>query len=105
MLQALSKDPARRYATAEQLAGDLRRYFAKEPVRARGNAAAYRARRIRRAPSRGLELGGPGLPLLIGSLLVLLGQRRDLIAECTGRCRAKPGRDGLDLAGRSFHAA
>ncbi len=42
VLHALAKDPARRYPSAEQLADDLRRHLEKKPVRARGNAIAYR---------------------------------------------------------------
>jgi serine/threonine protein kinase len=34
-LKAMAKTPSRRYATAGELAGDLRRYLASEPIRAR----------------------------------------------------------------------
>jgi serine/threonine protein kinase len=34
-LKAMAKSPARRYATARELAEDLRRYLAREPIRAR----------------------------------------------------------------------
>ncbi|MBL8861080.1 MAG: protein kinase [Planctomycetes bacterium] len=45
VLKALSKDPARRYATAGELGQDLRRWLAHEPVSARPDSTAYRAAR------------------------------------------------------------
>lgn len=51
VLKALQKDPARRYASAEQLAEDLRRVLANEPVLARPDTAAYRTKKfLRRHP-------------------------------------------------------
>ena len=42
-LMALRKEPDRRYATVEQLAADLRRHLAGQPVAARPGSASYRA--------------------------------------------------------------
>jgi serine/threonine-protein kinase len=44
--KALKKDPAERYASADAMADDLRRYLAGHPVRARGDALGYRARKF-----------------------------------------------------------
>jgi len=41
VLKALRKEPDRRYASVEQLADDIGRYLAGEPVRARGETALY----------------------------------------------------------------
>ena len=46
LLKALARDPARRYATANDLAADLRRYLANEPVLARVPAYGYRLQRF-----------------------------------------------------------
>lgn len=46
VLRAMQKDPQRRYASAEQLADDITRYLAGQPVRARADTLAYRARKF-----------------------------------------------------------
>ena len=46
VLMALRKEPARRYATAAQLAEDLERYLAGRPVRAQRDTLAYRTRKF-----------------------------------------------------------
>ena len=40
VLKAIDKDPARRYATADAIAEDLRRYLADEPIQARRTSTA-----------------------------------------------------------------
>jgi serine/threonine protein kinase len=46
VLMALRKDPARRYASAEQLGGDIGRYLADLPVVARADTFAYRSQKF-----------------------------------------------------------
>jgi serine/threonine protein kinase/tetratricopeptide (TPR) repeat protein len=45
VLKALEKDRTRRYATAQELADDLRRYLEDEPVQARSPSLVHRARK------------------------------------------------------------
>lgn len=50
--KALHKDPSRRYQTVDVFADDLGRYLRHEPVRARRDSIAYRARKfVRRHPA------------------------------------------------------
>ncbi|MET0658348.1 MAG: tetratricopeptide repeat-containing protein kinase family protein, partial [Steroidobacteraceae bacterium] len=55
ILKALKKDPAERYASAEQFAEDLRRYLRGFPVAARADTTTYRMRKfVRRNRSAAL---------------------------------------------------
>ena len=68
ILTAMSKDPARRYASAAALAADVRRHLAGEPVTARGATSVYRARRWARRHQvvLGTAVGG-----VVGAGLIL----------------------------------
>jgi eukaryotic-like serine/threonine-protein kinase len=48
VLRALRKEPARRYASAEQLVDDIERFRRRLPVRARPDTLGYRARKLMR---------------------------------------------------------
>jgi formylglycine-generating enzyme required for sulfatase activity len=71
-LKCLRKEPARRYASAEELADDLRRFQAREPIRARPVGAVERTWKwARRRPALAALLGVVLLALV--SLAVLSG--------------------------------
>lgn len=55
--KALEKDPTRRYASAAELAADVRRHLKHEPIHARPASRMYRARKFVRR-HRGLTVGG-----------------------------------------------
>lgn len=58
--RASATDPSQRYASADQLADDVRRYLAHEPVQARGGGAAYRAGRFVQRHRGGVALATVG---------------------------------------------
>lgn len=78
--KALAKDPQRRYATANDLAADLRRALGGEPVSARRLTAAYQASVVvRRYPiATGATIGVAALVL---SLLALFAWQREQAAR------------------------
>jgi formylglycine-generating enzyme required for sulfatase activity len=78
-LKCLSKEPARRYASAEELANDLRRFQAGEPIRARPVGRVERAVKwAKRRPALAallavVLLALVSLAVLSGNLIVLSG--------------------------------
>ncbi len=63
--KAIEKDPAQRYATAQELAEDLRRFLEDRPIRARRVPAAERlARWARRNKGLAASLAAVGLLLV-----------------------------------------
>ncbi len=67
--KALSKEPERRYGSAAELAADLRRHIADEPIEARPATTFYHVRKFARR-HKGLVTGGilAVLALIIGSI-------------------------------------
>src|SRR5262245_18228804 len=85
-LKCLEKEPSRRYASAEELAGDLRRWLAGEPVRARRGWCCRGLRRWRRAARRA-AFGVVLLLAVIGLGVVRLMSSRE--AAVAGRAEAE----------------
>jgi eukaryotic-like serine/threonine-protein kinase len=86
ILKAMDKDRTRRYATANELAGDLGRYLANEPVSARPPSTGYRLRKFVRRNSRAVFAASAAvLALLLGGAAATLGlveaRRAQLRAE------------------------
>src|SRR5262245_40263408 len=78
--RALEKDPARRYASAADLAADLRRWLAHEPILARPPSAVYPLRKFaRRHTGLGGGVAATVVPLvlgLVGTILFAVGEAR-----------------------------
>jgi serine/threonine-protein kinase len=81
VFKALQKDPARRYGSAEQLAEDLDRFLADEPVRARPDTVAYRVRKFVRRHRLAVGLSSLVAVLVAASAVALAFQARRLAAE------------------------
>ena len=86
VLKALRKEARARYAPAGELAADVRRHLAGQPVRARGGARAYRIRRFIRRHRTALLTGTAGVATGVALLTVALpGARPPAPAAPEGR--------------------
>jgi serine/threonine-protein kinase len=81
VLRALQEEPARRYASAEALAADVRRHVAGLPVAVRGDALAYRARKFVRRHRAGVVAAALVLLSLLTGLLGTAWQARRAFGE------------------------
>ncbi|HEX7880293.1 MAG TPA: serine/threonine-protein kinase, partial [Candidatus Eisenbacteria bacterium] len=81
VLKCLEKDPARRYGTAEQLAADIRRHLAGEPVSARGHTTAYLISRFVRRHRVAVTSGSLVLVALLIGLGATMWQAREAKRE------------------------
>ncbi len=71
VLKAMHLEPERRYASAAELAEDLRRYLAKEPVTARPDTPLYRFRKFLRRHPLSTAAGSVMLILVFGFMGLL----------------------------------
>jgi WD40 repeat protein len=70
VLKALEKNPAERYATAQELADDLERFLKDEPIRARRPTLVHRARKFARRHKPVVVTGMVSALLLLGALFI-----------------------------------
>ena len=86
VLMALKKDPARRYASAEQLSEDVQRYLDHRPVAARADTFTYRASKFVARNRFSVAFATLAVVGLITGMVVALHQANVAIAE---RARAE----------------
>jgi serine/threonine-protein kinase len=79
--RALKKRPAERYANAAELAEDLRRTLAHQPIAARPDAWSYRAAKFVRRNRVGVAAAGISLLAIVGGAAVALQEARDARAQ------------------------
>jgi predicted Ser/Thr protein kinase len=100
ILQAISREPARRFASAAELADDLERFLADEPVRARFEGPFGRLwRRVRRRPvASGVAAASLAAALAVGGA-AWAERRRDAAAFDADLARLDARLDAEDFAG------
>lgn len=81
VLRALRKSPSERYASARELAEDLGRWLAGEPIRARKPTLAYVASKFLRRHRLGAALAAVALAGILAFSIALAGERRRARAE------------------------
>ncbi len=74
VLKAMQKAPARRYASAEQLAEDIDRYLDGRPVRAQRDTVGYRLTKFVRRHRVGVAASAAIVVLLVAAVVTLLVQ-------------------------------
>ncbi len=104
--KALRKAPGERYQTAAALADDLRRYLRQEPVSARPDSLAYRARKFVRRHRTAVAAAVAIVAVLVGATVFSLRQmqhareQRDSAVRAARRAMAMSALQGV-LAGDS----
>jgi eukaryotic-like serine/threonine-protein kinase len=81
VLKALAKDPARRYASVQQLADDLRRYLAGHPLAARPDHWLYRTRKFVRRHRLAVAAASLSGLVLLGASTAIAVQSRSVARE------------------------
>jgi serine/threonine-protein kinase len=74
--KAMHKEPARRYGSAQELADDIRRYLAGQPVQAHPDSTAYRMRKFVRRNRWGVLAASVALVAVLASAGVALWQAK-----------------------------
>ncbi len=74
VMKAIDKDRARRYATANEFAQDIRRFLLDEPVHARPPTAAYQLRKFARRHKAAFRVAAGIAAILVVATLVSTGE-------------------------------
>jgi serine/threonine protein kinase len=88
VMKAMEKEPAARYGSARELAGDLRRFLADQPVRARRPTVLHRAVKWSHRHRRAVVTAACGLVLALMATVVVLWElkrRNDATIEAFRR--------------------
>jgi len=89
VMKAIAKDRTRRYQSASELAADVRRYLADEPVLASAPSTAYRVRKFVRRHRTAVTGAAAGLVLLVAGVVATTTQAvRATRAEKEARTQA-----------------
>jgi tetratricopeptide (TPR) repeat protein/predicted Ser/Thr protein kinase len=83
ILFALRKEPARRYASARDLADDVRRHREGRPVRARGDAAGYRMAKFVGRHRVAVAIAAMALVAITVAMVFIAGERWRTAREAT----------------------
>ncbi|MCP3920394.1 MAG: serine/threonine protein kinase [bacterium] len=92
---AMDKDPDRRYATAEDLAEDLRRLREHQPIRARPPSLAYRAQRF----------AGRHLVVVLSAAVLFLGLASATVVVSVDLVRTRRAEAEASAQGEAAHLA
>jgi eukaryotic-like serine/threonine-protein kinase len=106
VLKALRKEPERRYLSAQALSDDVQRYLDGQPVKARGDAVAYRLAKFITRHRAAALVAALFLASLLGAMALLVRQSR--IAEAQRQRAERRFNDVRRLAGSflfEFHDA
>ena len=108
VMKALEKDRRRRYASPGDLAADIQRHLADQPVEARPPSVAYRVTKFTRRNQRRLfgtlvvTLALVGLAVVLVSNQWTTAQRRQVIRQSAGEIRTAAEAGNFQLADRRF---
>lgn len=97
LLRCLQKDPARRYQSAGELARDLRRYRAGEPIEAKRDSLAYVLRKRLRSHWVQTSVAAAFLIVIAAGLTTSLTQWRNAVRERDAAWRAHRGEEAARL--------
>ena len=91
LLKMLRKEPEQRYATAEALSEDIRRYLDGRPVKARRGSWGYRLRKYVQRNAWGVAAVAVIVALVIGYATTFLVQARQVVEERDRGTVQRPG--------------